>query len=365
MSNFRKVQEKWERDSLNPLAKKSEDAKRWKTELSDSYRTEYQRDVGRILFSDAFRRLRMKTQVFVANNSNQHNRTRLTHSLEVAHIAKSIAKPLFLNNDLVEAIALGHDLGHTPFGHAGEFALRKCLEGKGSFHHNVQSVWILRKALCYRKDINGKLIPGYNLTHDVAEGIWKHTDYKNTVGEIEGLIHYKPDEPSSLEGQVVDVADGIAYLMHDIEDGARQRLIRFCEVEEVWKKYMDIPFSRNGWGHHLICDVISNSNEQDEIKFSDDMAILYEQLKKLVDKRIINSTFVQKKDEEGKEKITTIYEYCSSNPDYIGRKYSKRNNYYIKKYGIERVIVDFIQWLGDSNADNLYQNIVNSKGNLI
>lgn len=361
MSNFREFQEKWEEDNLSYLAKKSKEARRWKPELSDIYRTQYQRDVGRILFSDAFRRLRMKTQVFIANSSDQHNRTRLTHSLEVAHISKSIAKPLMLNTDLVEAIALGHDLGHTPFGHAGEFALRRCLEGKGTFHHNVQSVWILRKTLCSRKDINGKFIPGYNLTHDVVEGIWKHTDYENTVGEIDGLIYYKPDEPSSLEGQVVDVADGIAYIMHDIADGERQKLISFCEVEEVWKKYTDISFTRNGWGHHLIYDVIVNSHKLDTITFSDNVAILYEQLKRLVNERIINSPFVRQKDEEGKEKIITIYEYCIRNPEYISRKHSKMNVYNIKKYGLERVVVDFIQWLGDSNADNLYQKIISNR----
>jgi len=361
MTNFREQQEKWEEQNLFHLAKKSSKARRWKEELQDQYRTEYQRDIGRILYSDAFRRLRMKTQVFPASGSDQHNRTRLTHSLEVAQIAKSIARPLKLNLDLSEAIALGHDLGHTPFGHAGEDALKKCLKDKSTFNHNVQSVWILRSTLSNRRDINYSLIPGYNLTHDVVEGVWKHTDYEETVNEIDSLKYYNPKEPSSLEGQTVDKADGIAYLKHDIDDGIRNRLLDLREFEEICNNNCDIKFDYYTWNNNLIHDVIIHSKEKDKIDFSPDMKKLYKEIKNLVFEKIIKSDFVKQKDHEGIEKITTIYNYIIKNPEYLTKKFPSRNQYTIEKYGLERAVIDYIQWLGDENASTVYESIINGK----
>lgn len=355
MGIFREQQEQWEQKNLFKLAKKSRMAKRWKEEKPDPYRTEFQKDVGRILYSNPFRRLRMKTQVFSASGIDQHNRTRLTHSLEVAMIARSIARPLMLNEDLVEAIALGHDLGHTPYGHAGEKALNKCLEGISTFHHNVQSVWILRTTLCNRKDENGKKFQGFNLTHNVVEGIWKHTDFKDTTNELEYLKHYYPDNPSSLEGQTVDIADGIAYLKHDVEDGKRNKLLTDSELEELWKNNTDIKFEH--WNHHLIYDVIGYSRNENKIDFSPKVKELYRKIKELVFEKVINSKAVKQRDEEGIQKILAIYNYCYEKPDYVIKKHPSRNKYLHKKHGIERVIVDFIQWLGDENANMIYENI--------
>lgn len=138
--NYKEQQEFLESKLLSHRAKKSADAIRWVEDSEDIFRTEYQRDIGRILYSDAFRRLSHKTQVFLSREMDQHSRTRLTYTLEVSQIAKSISRPLDLNIDLTEAIALGHDLGHTPFGHAGEFILNEKLKNVGkSFNHNVQS----------------------------------------------------------------------------------------------------------------------------------------------------------------------------------------------------------------------------------
>lgn len=358
MRNFREEQELWENENLSIYAKKSCNSIRWKEEEPDPYRTSYQRDVGRILYSDAFRRLRMKTQVFSASNSDQHNRTRLTHSLEVSQIAKSIARPLKLNIDLTEAIALGHDLGHTPFGHAGENALRKCLEGETTFNHNVQSVWIVQHTLCGRKDKYGNQYPGFNLTYDVCEGIWKHTDYEHTCDEIPGLKHLNPSKPASLEGQTVDIADGIAYLKHDIEDGVRNKLLTFGELKDVWEKFCDIPFDIQNWNHQLIYDVITTSKEKDFVNFSPDMSKLYKEIKNLVVEKIIRSPIVRQKDQEGIEKICKIYEFCINNPEYVLNKFPKRNHYIKNTYGIKRVIIDYIQWLGDENANQVYERIV-------
>ena len=358
MEDYKKIQEKWEQEQLFELAKKSSDARRWKKDSYDPYRTEYQRDVGRILYSDAFRRLRMKTQVFVASGLDQHNRTRLTHSLEVNQIAKSIARPLRLNVDLTEAIALAHDLGHTPFGHAGESALNKCLVKKGSFNHNVQSVWILRTSLLFRKDINGNFYPGFNLAHDTVEGVWKHTKFKETIDEYKELKYYYPEKPSSLEGQTVDIADGIAYIRHDIEDAMKNGLINLAEIKEVWESNTDIPFDSQNWFHVLIHDVIASSINKDKIAFSKSINSLYEKMKEFIFENIIKSDLVRQKDQEGKEKIQTIFEYCMKNPDYILNKYPVRNMYLYENESLERVAVDFIQWLGDELASEVYFNII-------
>ncbi|SHN87994.1 deoxyguanosinetriphosphate triphosphohydrolase family protein [Desulfitobacterium chlororespirans] len=360
MTTYREQQENWEEQFLSPNAKKSKYAGRWQKEEPDAYRTNYQRDIGRILYSDAFRRLRLKTQVFSATGLNQHNRTRLTHSLEVAQIAKSIARPLNLNTDLTEAIALGHDLGHTPFGHAGEDALQKCLEGITTFNHNAQSVWILQKTLCHRKNLQGKPYPGFNLTYDVVEGVWKHTSYQKTVGEFKELENLNPEQPASLEGQVVDISDGIAYLMHDIDDGIRNKLLRLEELKDVWLKNTDLPFNDN-WGHVFIYDSISYNQNKDEIQFSPHVSELYEVIKALALEKIIKSSAVKEADQYGKDIVSTIYEYCLHHPEYVLNKFERRNRYISDKYGIERVIVDYIQWLGDETAEAVYNKIINGK----
>ncbi|MCO1601589.1 dGTP triphosphohydrolase [Desulfosporosinus nitroreducens] len=355
MTSFREEQETWERDNLCAAAKRSSDSRRWKVEEPDPYRTEYQRDIGRILYSNCFRRLRMKTQIFKASGSDQHNRTRLTHSLEVSQISRSISRPLKLNVDLTEAIALGHDLGHTPYGHAGEKALQDCLTTM-SFNHNVQSAWILRNTLCNRLDLNGKPYPGFNLTYDVVEGVLKHTKCKVLFNELPRIELFNLDEPSSLEGQVVDIADGIAYLKHDIDDGIRNDLITEYEFRKLWDDNTDLPFNNN-WIDHLILDVINSSKDKHQITFSPDFEKLHDKIKNFILKNIILSPMVQSRDKEGIEKINAIFHFCMQNPEFILKRNSKVNQYKLEHHGLERVIVDYIQWLGDENADMTYKSI--------
>ena len=354
---YKEQQEKWEQDNLCKKAKKSSKAKRWKADEDDIYRTEYQRDVGRILLSDAFRRLRMKTQVFVASGLDQHNRTRLTHSLEVSQIARSIARPLLLNEDLTEAIALGHDLGHTPFGHAGEKALNDCLKSRNGFNHNVQSVRILRAYPFQRRDRDNALYSGLNLTHDVVEGVWKHTKYKHTLGEYGDLKYYSPEKSSSLEGQVVDIADGVAYVRHDAEDAIRERLLRFGDIESVWKANTDIKFDRHTWSHYFIYDVINNSANKNTIGFSKDMDKLFAEIKKLIDKKVLKSDRVKSMDNECREKICMLYHYFLQRPDKILKKFQSWNTYLMRTEGVERVVANYIQWLGDEIAGVTYDKI--------
>jgi len=196
------------------------------------YRTCYQRDRDRIIHSAAFRRLEYKTQVFV-NHEGDYYRTRLTHTLEVSQIARTIAASLCLNNDLVEAISLAHDLGHTPFGHSGEEALNELMKDFGGFNHNLQglrTVDILEQRYVE--------FPGLNLSWEVREGIIKHSSLYDTGLELE---EFGVDKMPTLETQIVDIADEIAYNNHDLDDGLTSGLLDESELEQVgiWKSAME------------------------------------------------------------------------------------------------------------------------------
>lgn len=216
-----------EKNHLAPYASLSCESKGRKHEIKESaHRTPFQRDRDRIVHSTAFRRLEYKTQVFV-NHEADYYRTRLTHTIEVAQIGRSMAKSLRLNEDLTEAIALAHDIGHTPFGHAGERALHDLMEKHGGFEHNSQSLRVV--------DYLEERYPEYrglNLTWEVREGIIKHhTSYDNPDKSL--LKDFLPGKSSSLEAQIVNVADEIAYNNHDIDDGLESDLIKIEELIEI------------------------------------------------------------------------------------------------------------------------------------
>ncbi len=213
-------------------------------EAQSNYRNEFQRDRDRIIHSSAFRRLEYKTQVFV-NHEGDMFRTRLTHSIEVAQIGRTIARALHVNEDLTEAICLAHDLGHTPFGHAGQDALNNCMKDFGGFEHNLQSLRIVDLLEERYADF-----PGLNLTYETREGILKHCSQKNALGLGElGQRFIKKNKPS-LEAQIANIADEIAYNNHDIDDGLRANLLnidslresKFVEsnYREVVKKWKDL-----------------------------------------------------------------------------------------------------------------------------
>ena len=213
-------------------------------EDQSNYRNEFQRDRDRIIHSSAFRRLEYKTQVFV-NHEGDMFRTRLTHSIEVGQIGRTIARALDVNEDLTEAICLAHDLGHTPFGHAGQDALNNCMKDFGGFEHNLQSLRIVDLLEERYADF-----PGLNLTYETREGILKHCSQKNALGLGElGQRFIKKNKPS-LEAQIANIADEIAYNNHDIDDGLRANLLnidllresKFVEsnYREVVKKWKDL-----------------------------------------------------------------------------------------------------------------------------
>jgi dGTPase len=197
------------------------------TEAAPQFRAEFQRDRDRIIHSTAFRRLVYKTQVFV-NHEGDLYRTRLTHSIEVAQIARTIARALHLNETLVEAICLAHDLGHTPFGHAGQDALNECMKSFGGFEHNLQSLRVVDEL-----EERYAAFPGLNLTFETREGILKHCSLNNArqLGDV-GERFIKRQQPS-LEAQIANLADEIAYNNHDMDDGMRAGLITIEELQAV------------------------------------------------------------------------------------------------------------------------------------
>jgi dGTPase len=197
------------------------------TEGAPQGRNEFQRDRDRIVHSTAFRRLEYKTQVFV-NHEGDLYRTRLTHSIEVAQIGRSVARALQLDEDLTEAIALAHDLGHTPFGHAGQDALNACMRGHGGFEHNLQSLRVVDLL-----ETRYAAFDGLNLTYETREGILKHCSRANArkLGEV-GERFLKRQQPS-LEAQLANVADEIAYNNHDVDDGLRSGLITMAQLREI------------------------------------------------------------------------------------------------------------------------------------
>jgi len=213
---------------LAPYSAYSEHSRgRQHAEDSPSYRSEYQRDRDRIIHSAAFRRLEYKTQVFV-NHEGDLFRTRLTHSIEVAQIARSIARELELNEDLTEAISLAHDLGHTPFGHSGQDTLNTCMKDYGGFEHNLQSLRVVDVL-----EQRYAEFPGVNLTFETREGILKHCSRKNAaeLGDV-GLRFIEGKQPG-LEAQLANLADSIAYNNHDVDDGLRCGLITVEQLREV------------------------------------------------------------------------------------------------------------------------------------
>jgi dGTPase len=220
----------FENKFLAPYAMKSCDSRgRLHPEDEHVYRSCYQRDRDRIIHSAAFRRLEYKTQVFV-NHEGDYYRTRLTHSIEVSQIARTIAYALNLNMDLIEAIALAHDLGHTPFGHSGEEILNELMSGAGGFNHNLQGL----RVVDFLEERYPEF-PGLNLSWEVREGIVKHSSVFDIAVAIK---EFSPKQMPSLETQVVDMADEIAYDNHDLDDGLTSGLIKEADLEnlEIWQK---------------------------------------------------------------------------------------------------------------------------------
>lgn len=318
--NIREQSEELERKYLSPYASLScESQGREREEEQCDIRTVYQRDRDRIIHCKAFRRMKHKTQVFLAPMGD-HYRTRLTHTLEVAQIARTISKALRLNEDLTEAIALGHDLGHTPFGHAGESALNDvCSQGFEHFRQSIRVVEILEN--------NGK---GLNLTKEVRDGIVNH----RTSGH-----------PSTLEGKVVRLSDKIAYINHDIDDAIRGGILR---EEDIPKKYTDVlGTSVKGRLNTLVHNVIINSVDRPVIQMSEEVHEAMQGLRVFMFENVYRNPVAKKEEGKAIHMITNLYEFYIKNPEFLPEQ---SQNMLKKGEELSRVVCDYIAGMTDTYA---------------
>ncbi|MEE4357610.1 MAG: deoxyguanosinetriphosphate triphosphohydrolase [Desulfococcaceae bacterium] len=304
-------------------------------------RTVFQLDKDRIVFCNAFRRLKYKTQVFLSPLGDQY-RTRLTHTLEVAQIARTIARAMYLNEDLVEAISLGHDLGHTPFGHSGETALKEIFSH--SFAHYEQSLRVV--------DIlenNGK---GLNLTYEVRDGILKHSKgYGKIVPENIN------EKPCTLEGQIVRFADIMAYLNHDLEDAIRSRVIR---EEQVPRECMEILGETHpDRATNMMRDIIYSSKEKEGeliLGMSDDVYSAMTLLRQFLYDNVYRSDKVHKEFVKAKKILSELYHFFLENSSRLEQELIHMEMDHLMKNGqtYEQVVCDFIASMTDRYAMNLY-----------
>jgi len=320
VQNIRERSEKEEEERLSQYAAKSKNAVRERLEKECPIRTKFQRDRDRILHSKPFRRLKHKTQVYIAPTGD-HYRTRMTHSLEVSQICRTIGRGLQLNEDLIEAIALGHDVGHTPFGHVGEEALRNIIT---HFEHNEQSIRILKVL-----EREGR---GLNLTEPVLDGILHHTG--------DGI-------PITLEGQVVKTGDRIAYLCHDYDDALRAGLLVRSDLPENVKRTLgEKPSDMIAT---MVADMINSSMGQSCIHQSVEVQAAMQEFRKFMFAWVYNSSTLREERRKGQYIIQALF-------DYYSRDISKLpENLLIWAGGEEtQAVVDYISGLTDNYAIDLF-----------
>ena len=319
--------EQWENQYLSPYASKSmNSAGRDVSEEECDIRPVYQRDRDRILHSNSFRRLKDKTQVFLAPEGD-HYRTRLTHTLEVSQNARTIAKALRLNEDLTEAIALGHDIGHTPFGHAGERALaRVCPEG---FEHNVQSVRIV--------EVLEKRGIGLNLTKEVRDGI---------------LNHKTKGHPSTLEGRIVRFSDKIAYIHHDMDDAIRGGILK---EEDVPSDIREVAGYTTGQRlDTFIHDVVVNSMDKPDIMMSEPVDKAMKNLRQFMFDNVYKNPKVKSEETKAVELVSTLYTHYLNHIDDLPDDMHMMLD---KGQEKERVVCDYISSMTDRYAIALYEDL--------
>ncbi len=315
---------------------------RLRRESPCAIRTEFQRDRDRIVFSNAFRRLKHKTQVFLSPLGD-HYRTRLTHTLEVAEIARTISRAMRLNEDLAEAIALGHDLGHTPFGHGGEMALKEIYSA--GFSHNEQSLRVV--------DVLEKNGKGLNLTHEVRDGILKHS---KGFGEI--LPRNQAEMADTVEGRIVRIADIMAYLNHDLDDAVRSGVIQAKQIPADCKKILGNTHSARATA--MIRDVIHSSLAQDSslvLRISDDMLSAMMQLREFLFHNVYRSDQVHREFLKAKKILTELFTYYYENPQQLGKELKVIEmdaDVKDEQTDVNRLICDFIASLTDRHALTLY-----------
>jgi dGTPase len=345
------------------------------SEPKHGYRTEFQRDRERIIHSRAFRRLEYKTQVFI-NHEGDHYRTRLTHTIEVAQIARAISRALRLNEDLAESIALAHDLGHTPFGHIGEKELNKLLKDHGGFEHNRQS---LRVVECLEKSYSD--FDGLNLTWETREGIIKHSGQYDRPETSDFL----PEEQPSLEAQIIDLADEIAYNNHDLDDGISSGLLDYDGIIklDIWRLATELygkalPKSKKLETREiirtiinlLVTDLINTSiknindnkiNSFEDVKnanaklarFSSNIEEANNQLKQFLRENMYQHYKVIRMSLKSQKIINELFHIYTEHPDTLPANHKED----IEKQGVIRAVTDFIAGMTDRFALEEYRKL--------
>ncbi len=345
-------------------------------ESRDVFRTEFQRDRDRVIHSTAFRRLIGKTQVFVSDTGD-HYRTRLTHSIEVSQIARSVARSLRLNQDLVEAVALAHDLGHAPFGHAGGEALDHLTRADGGFEHNYQSLRIVE-----RLEIRYPGFHGLNLTFEVRESILKHKrPFEHPV-----YAPYRPNEGPLLEADVVDLADGIAYNSHDLDDGLRSGILKVEDLESVrlWRDVKSRVIDRfpgiagreliqkivPGVIDFLVKDLVKSTagklraagvRSRADVRaatrplvgFSDDVAAAEAELKAFLYERFYTHYKVARMRHRSKVFLTALFDAYVGNPRLLPNGFRRL----AEEDGLPRAVVDYLAGMTDGYAQAEYRRL--------
>lgn len=334
MEKFKSIKDKTyaiEEAFLSPYAAKSAETKgRLRGEEPCRMRTEYQRDRDRIIYSKAFIRLKNKTQVFFSPEGD-HYVTRLTHTLDVAQIARSLARALSLNEDLTEAIALGHDLGHTPFGHSGERILNKI--APNGFKHNEQSVRVV--------DVLEKDGKGLNLTFEVRDGI---------------LNHKSQLTPSTLEGMCVNIADRIAYINHDLNDAIRAGILKLGDVPQDIRRVLG-ETSRERI-NTAVTSVYENSAGKNVVCLGEEVQRASEDLRKFMFDRVYLTRFARGEEEKAERMISAMYEYFVKNPQVLPPTFIKLT----EDYSLEQVVCDYLSSMTDRYAVYVFNTIFVPRG---
>ena len=326
--DIRQMQEHWEREHFSPYAAFSDSSMgRDIREPECDIRTIYQRDKDRILHCKSFRRLKHKTQVFLAPEGD-HYRTRLTHTLEVAQIARSIARALNLNEDLTEAIALGHDLGHTPFGHAGERTLNSlCPMGFAHYKQSIRVVELLEK--------DGK---GLNLTWEVRDGIVNHRTSGN---------------PSTLEGKAVRLSDKIAYINHDIDDGIRAGILKESDIPSEYTYVLGNSTKERL--NTMISDIVVNSLGKNDIVMSEPVHKAMTDLRKFMFESLYLNPTAKSEEAKADKLITELYRYYVASTDKLPDTYKRFITEFDERP--EQVVCDYIAGMSDQYSISKFQEI--------
>jgi len=323
----RQLLEEEELRTLSPFASFSSKSKGRDAAVTQcDIRTEYQRDRDRIIHSKAFRRLMHKTQVFLSPEAD-HYRTRLTHTLEVTQIARTIARALRLNEDLTEAAALGHDLGHTPFGHAGERLLQRVYSPL--FKHNEQSLRVVEKL-----ENNGA---GLNLTFEVRDGILHHTGGSGKA--------------ATLEGEIIHFADRIAYINHDIDDACRARILAEEDIPKELRKVLG-----NSHGERIntmVFSIVRESANRDTILMEREIYEATLELRKFLFASVYTNRIAKGEEGKAEELLGMLYEYFVENPEHMPSEQKK----WLEKEDVKRVVCDYIAGMTDRYAVTLYRQI--------